>query len=341
MMLEKLIWMKFKYVLHSILLLIIIGAFSSCKMKRGPVGEKEVGGPQTVLRLTPNENNSRNSEGDFIMLNNGKLLFVYTRYNKGSGSDHDPAYLASRYSEDGGVTWSKEDREVIPNEGEMNVMSVSLLRLQNGAIALFYLRKNSTLDCVPMMRLSLDEAKSWSSPIACITDKKGYFVLNNDRVIQLADGRLLMSVAEHPTTKKGFSAKGNLYSYYSDDNGKTWSSSSRVPNNSEIITQEPGLIEMKDGQIMMYIRASGGVQQLSYSHDRGETWSPLAPSTIYSPLSPATIEKMPGTNDWIMVWNNNDGSIPATKNRVRHTLYPETKSGSIASQIHPSILPLN
>lgn len=38
--------------------------------------------------------------------------------------------------------WSKDDTEVVPNEGAMNVMSVSLLRLQDDSIALFYLRKN-------------------------------------------------------------------------------------------------------------------------------------------------------------------------------------------------------
>ena len=74
---------------------------------------------------------------------------------------------------------------VVENEGGMNVMSVSLLRLQNGEIALFYLRKNSTEDCIPMMRISKDEARTWSDPIPCITDRKGYFVLNNDRVVQL------------------------------------------------------------------------------------------------------------------------------------------------------------
>jgi hypothetical protein len=42
-----------------------------------------------------------------------------------------------------------------------------------------------------------DEAKSWSEPVPCIPDRQGYFVLNNARVIQLHDGRLLMPVALH------------------------------------------------------------------------------------------------------------------------------------------------
>ncbi|MCM4170113.1 exo-alpha-sialidase [Arenibacter sp. TNZ] len=306
----------FKFFSNLFLFSVLLGLVFSCKGKREESANNKSSflGPKTVLSLQPSADNPRNSEGDFIRLNNGKLLFVYTHYTQGTGSDHDPAYLASRYSEDGGETWSQEDEMVIPNDGEMNVMSVSLLRLHDGSIALFYLRKNSIEDCMPMMRVSTDEAKTWSAPVSCITDKKGYFVLNNDRVIQLEDGRLMFAVAEHPNTDKGFVAKGNLFCYYSDDNGKTWTSSQVVPNKTEIVTQEPGLIEMHDGRIMMYIRASGGVQQLSFSENRGATWTPIEPSAIYSPLSPATIEKVPGTKDWIMIWNNNNGSDPAIKN---------------------------
>jgi hypothetical protein len=44
-------------------------------------------------------------------------------------------------------------------------MSVSLLCLQNNYIALFYLRKRSTEDCISIMRISKDEAKSWSDAV--------------------------------------------------------------------------------------------------------------------------------------------------------------------------------
>ena len=77
-------------------------------------------------------------------------------------------------------------------------MSVSLLRLRNGQLALSYLRKNSLVDCRPYMRFSTDEAKSWSNPIEIIPDSQlGYYVQNNDRLIQTANGRLIAPVAEH------------------------------------------------------------------------------------------------------------------------------------------------
>lgn len=270
---------------------------------------------ELALRLSPGEDNPRNSEGDFIELQDGRLLFVYSRYTGESTSDHAPAYLAGRYSDDGGKTWTEQDELIVEREGDMNVMSVSLLRLQNGDIALFYLRKNAVTDCIPMMRISKDEAKTWSDPIQCITDKEGYFVLNNDRVIQLENGRLMMAVALHHTPSGEWTNEATLFSYYSDDNGLTWTSSEAVPNDRGVITQEPGLVELLDGRIMMYIRASGGVQQLSYSSDQGATWSPIEPSDIASPLSPATIERIPGTDDLFLVWNNNDGSNPETKDR--------------------------
>lgn len=261
--------------------------------------------PIRTLQVSPGENNPRNSEGDFITLMNGRILYIYSHFSGSSGSDFGNAYLASRYSTDKGKTWSVKDQLVLKQEGEMNVMSVSLLRLKNGHIALFYLKKNSEDDCRPMMRISKDEGRSWSDPVSCITDKQGYFVLNNNRVVQLKNGRLLMPVALHKALEGKWQNTAAIFTYYSDDSGATWTCSEAVPNNTEIVTQEPGVIELKDGTIMMFIRASGGVQQLSYSKNQGQTWSHIETSNIKSPVSPSSITRIPSTGDLLLVWNNN------------------------------------
>jgi sialidase-1 len=260
---------------------------------------------QLALRLAPGDNNPRNSEGDFITLKNGRILIIYSRYTGKSTSDHAPAYLAGRYSDDKGKTWSQDDQVIVEQEGDMNVMSVSLLRLKNGPIALFYLKKNTETDCIPYMRISTDEAKTWSAPVPCITDRKGYFVLNNNRVIQLQNGRLLMPVALHTSPAGKWQNKADIYCYFSDDAGKNWQSSTQIPNRTPIVTQEPGVVELKDGRIMMLIRTDSGVQQLSFSSDQGTTWSPIEASQIYSPVSPASIARIPATGDLLLVWNNN------------------------------------
>ncbi|MDO6439891.1 sialidase family protein [Cyclobacterium sp. 1_MG-2023] len=272
--------------------------------------EKEIISVPGNLVLNPGDNNPRNSEGDFITLKDGKILFVYSHYYGESSSDHATAYLAGRYSEDKGKTWTAEDVEILPNEGGMNVMSVSLLRLQNDDIAMFYLRKNNTDDCIPFMRISKDEAQTWSAPIPCITDDEGYFVLNNDRVIQLEDGTLMLSVAKHAGPGMEWSGGADVYSYSSTDNGQNWKRSAQVPNPKGIVLQEPGLVELEDGSILMVIRTNAGVQCYSYSKDKGKTWSEVEESTLVSPVSPATIERIPGTGDLLAVWNNNLSDDP-------------------------------
>lgn len=294
---------------------LIIILVQSCKVSSSKKTMSNDSGKDTVLKLLPGSDNPRNSEGDFISLKDGSILFVYSHYTGNSSSDHASAYLAGRRSYDDGLSWTKEDEVIVAKEGLMNVMSVSLLRLQNGNIAMFYLKKNSTSDCIPMMRISNDEAKTWTEPITCITDKKGYFVLNNDRVIQLKNGRLLMAVALHQVPGEKWSNNGTLFSYSSDDNGVTWKSSLPLENPENITLQEPGVVELKTGDIMMIIRASAGVQYKSMSRDRGETWTPAEKTTIKSPLSPATIQRIPSTGDLLMVWNNNGGEDPLLKGK--------------------------
>ncbi len=260
------------------------------------------------LLLAPGPDNGRNSEGDFVQLKDGRWLFIYTHFTGGSG-DHASAFLASRESTDGGRTWSEKDSVVVPaNDKGFNVMSVSLLRLKTGEIALFYLRKNSLSDCRPVVRFSKDEAKTWSEPIDCITDEIGYYVVNNNRVIQLKNGRLVMPAALHRFRDKKLHP-GMIVTYLSDDQGRTWRRSASVLKVSDaqgepINFMEPGVVEVKKKQLLMTIRTKLGCQYFSESKDNGDTWSEPKPSNIFSPESPATLAKIPSTGDLLIVWND-------------------------------------
>jgi Neuraminidase (sialidase) len=249
--------------------------------------------------------NPRNTEGSFVTLRDKRILFAYSRFT-GGGDDGDTATVAGRYSKDGGKTWSSEDVTLVAKEGALNVMSASLLRLRDGRIALFYLRKNSVSDCHPYLRYSSDEAKSWSEPVACIREN-GYYVLNNDRVIQLRSGRLVMPVALHPTVDGKLGSKGIAMAYLSDDSGKTWRRSATTLEDTREDRagfQEPGIVELKNGQVLMFIRTTLGSQYFSYSKDGGNRWSEAQPSKLESPLAPASIKRIPTTGDLLVVWND-------------------------------------
>ncbi|OHB65822.1 MAG: hypothetical protein A2Y77_12890 [Planctomycetes bacterium RBG_13_62_9] len=270
-------------------------------------------GMQPLLVLEPSKDNPRNSEGDIIELKDGRLCLIYTRFTGGSG-DHAAADLALRTSQDGGRTWG-EDKIVVARAGGLNVMSVSLLRLAGGEIALFYLRKTSEEDCRPLLCVSTDEAKTWSEPTVCITDEVGYYVLNNDRAVQLKSGRLILPVAWHQGPGKARDSAGIIMCYLSDDAGKTWRRSKDsfkgyAPGGQQITVQEPGVVERQDGRLMMFIRTNAGSQYICHSSDGGETWSKAEPSVLASPLSPASVKRIPWTGDLVCVWNDHSGVHP-------------------------------
>lgn len=254
--------------------------------------------------LPPKEGNPRNSEGAFVKLNDGRLFFAYSHFT-GGGADNSEAYIAGRYSSDGGETWT-DDIMVVPNEGKENVMSVSLLRLQSGEIAFFYVVKNSWEDCRAHVRFSTDETESWSERSLCIP-REGYWVLNNDRVIQLSSGRLVMPVALHPMLEGKWSGRGISTCFLSDDDGRSWrqcQSELFGPEDCGSGLQEPGVIELKDGTLMMLMRTTMGCQYRSWSYDEGVTWSPAEPTDIMSPCSPASFKRIPKTGDILLVWND-------------------------------------
>lgn len=276
-------------------------------------------GLEKIRLLPPGGDNTRNSEGSFAALADGRLLLAYSRFE---GGDHDdsPSFLAGRYSADGGRTWTSTDEVLVPNLA-LNTMSVTLLRLDDGALAMFYLlrrRLEGEQQCLDLLlRKSTDEAQTWSEPTLC-SGEASYFVVNNDRVIQLGSGRLVAPAADHGTFDGNRVGIGRAVCFLSDDRGATWRRSAYVamPEGLEQEhLQEPGIVELRDGRIMMLCRTTLGCQYRSWSHDGGENWSVAEPTDLISPCSPATFRYVPGTNDLVIVYNDHEGIAPELRGK--------------------------
>lgn len=271
----------------------------------------------TLLTISPDAESHRNSEGDIVRLADGRLALVYTRFS-GGASDHAAAYLALRTSADEGKSWTT-DTVLLENEGGANVMSVSLLPSLKNEVLLFYLRKDQQgTSCSMFVRRSGDDLKTLGDA-AQVTTLPGYHVVNNARVVRLASGRIMVPAAYHTdpdslqTTKTVYSSSAFPTAYYSDDDGVTWQRSrDRVLAVSErrVLQQEPGVVELSDGRILMHTRTDKGSIYAQYSGDQGETWSAPEPTALKSPLSPATIKAVPMSRRLVAVWNDHTGRWP-------------------------------
>lgn len=274
-----------------------------------------------VLQLDPTPENARNSEAALITLKSGRIILAWSKFIGSDSSDFGAGVIAAKYSDDDGKTWSEDDRVLIQKEGTTNVMSPSLLRLQDGRIAIVYLRKDGHKSCLPYFRLSDDELKTFTDPIL-IAHQPGYYVVNNDRIIQARCGRIIVPAAFHrnrgpsvilPGEKaKSFLAHpGIILFWLSDDGGRHWLESLTsyykcFPSGHGL--QEPGVVELKDGRLWSWTRpGTEGRQWESFSDDLGQTWTEPVPSQFISPNSPMQIKRIPKTNHLLSVWNDHSG----------------------------------
>ncbi len=249
--------------------------------------------------------NMRNSEADAVVLRDGRILFAWTEFIGDGKSDWTTARLSARISSDQGLTWG--DRFTLQeNIGAMNVMEPDLLRLKSGKILFIFCRKNSPADAAPFVRISRDDAKTFSPPVPmAITPSPSYTGFNHDRAIQLKSGRILMPLFFTSDYRTDPHIRSRVY--YSDNEGASWKPSETILDlpQSKAGAQEPGVIELLDGRVMLWVRTDLGRIYRAYSRDKGKTFSELKPiPELDSPLSPQSIKRHPKSGDLVLVWNN-------------------------------------
>lgn len=246
------------------------------------------------------EANPRYSEGDILVLPDGRYLFATTEFI-GDDSDFAKAHLVGRISADGGQSW-EAPFELQENVGGRNVMSLTFQALSDSEMGLFFLRKNDFNDLDVYLRRSSDGGTTFGTP-TLVTDAPGYHVLNNDRVIRLKNGRLLVPVASTPDVEKVNHFTCRVW--ISDDAGNTWRAGSGEVDYAQRGAMEPEVLELNDGRIIMIIRTQLGHIAASYSEDGGDTWTQASDWGVRAPEAPSSVRRIPSTGDLLLIWNDN------------------------------------
>ncbi|MFO7975096.1 MAG: sialidase family protein [Candidatus Hydrogenedentota bacterium] len=253
----------------------------------------------------------RGMPGDIIELKDGRLLLAYTRYMPNGQSD---GAIGAKYSEDGGKTWGEEFALVpaptpaLPDKSVHIYCHPSFLRLSNGDILMSYIYRGSMKPLFGhnYYRRSADDAQSWGDQLI-VTPSQGYHIMHNDKLVLLSTGRIIAPVEVE--TAKPENDHGGYVSYtaYSDDNGYSWWRSTNEVNlqNEGIETQEPHVVELKDGRLLMLMRTYSGFVVKAYSEDQGESWGPgikvpelKLPSHTSSALC---VKRIPSTGDLLLL----------------------------------------
>ena len=256
-------------------------------------------------QLPPSENNPRNSEGAFLRGKNGEILFAYSRYTGTSVLDHAACDIALITSADEGESWS-EPRIIAPASffGTKNVMSVSSLVQNNGALAFYFLIKENDFSSTLGRAVSSD-GEHFTLQRCRLDCERAYYILNNDRLVRLKSGRILAPAAyitaeknyAHTQTKE--SAPNSITMLYSDDDGASfqrvgWEYTSVHRGNAQHGLQEPGIIEYGNGTLFCWMRTNYGCQVECESDGDIENFTTPHPGSFTSPLSPMQIKEYDG-----------------------------------------------
>ncbi len=245
-----------------------------------------------VHELPPAENNPRNSEGSFLRGKGGELLFAYSRYTGDNWADECPCDIALIRSFDEGETWSEP--EIIAHAslfGVQNIMSVSGVIQQNGDLGFYFCIKEKDLTMTLGRAISSDGVHFTAERVIC-DFPPAYYIVNNDRIIRLPDGRLVAPAAY--IQRLVYPHEPFITTLLvSEDDGKSFTRTSMhfaptAPVHAPGY-QEPG-IAYYGGRLHLWMRTNAGCQYESISTGGLEAFPEPYPSKFTSPLSPMHIK---------------------------------------------------
>lgn len=281
-----------------------------------------------VHELPPGVDNGRNSEGSFIRLPDGRILFAYSRYNTPSGHDHAACDIAAIFSSDEGETWSAP--RIIARAKDLdaaNLMSVSCIAQLDGRIGVYFLIKEHALTSTMGRAVTTDGADFEVSRCA-FRFPSNYYVVNNDRIIRLPDGRLLCPASRHalgtgPDGGPAIDIFAVSVVFVSEDDGATWRLlpfrlTLPATRPDDVGMQEPGLFRFKDGTLWLWARTTAGCQYESFSRDGLASFTTPQPSVFSGPASPLEVARDPATDTLYAAYN----PVPNYAGRPgRHSLW--------------------
>ena len=257
-------------------------------------------------------------EGTLLPGRAGTIYFCNYEVVRFENPQEDYCRPIMRESSDAGRTWS-EPWPCMGNGGQdIRAGHISIFRLDDSELAMACNDMDFLADGPPgrdmgtkvTFRTSRDEGRTWSEPVLVYPLNA---LCTSGRAVTLSDGRILVPAyrwISHDASPESEQCNSPSLSYcfacFCDDGGRTWTvSHSQLFVSHYRLTcdlEEPTVVELEDGRILMHLRSQLGRPFRSFSKDRGLNWSRPEPLPMAASYTPSILKRMP-TGEILMIWN--------------------------------------
>ncbi len=171
---------------------------------------------------------------------------------------------------------------VQPDGGRFPTWNPVLFATEPGVLTLFYKVGPSPRGWWGMARASRDNGGTWS-PARRLPE--GILGPIKNKPVRLADGRIL---APSSTESAGTPSRWRVHFEITPDAGRTWtrvSPAAPAAGDTQIDAIQPSVLSHADGRLQALGRTRSGRLFETWSHDGGNSWTPLALTDLRNPNS--------------------------------------------------------
>ncbi len=152
-----------------------------------------------------------------------------------------------------------------------------LFQPDGGVLHLFYKVGPNPRQWWGEVKTSADGGETWSEARRL---PEGLLGPIKNKPVVLDDGRWLA-----PSSREGDGDGWRVHFEVSDDGGRTWRRSESPGRGAGFDAIQPSVLRHPGGRLQALCRSKQGVVAMTWSEDGGESWSPLAATTLPNPNS--------------------------------------------------------